>query len=717
LNFFKKVFFLFLCGVIWLASAPWAAEGSEARKHALLIGINDYKGGGFGRLEGTHNDVSLVRDLLTQKRFGFAPENITVLLDAQATHSGILGAIGALAEKAGPDDIVYIHYSGHGSTATDENGDEEGERGVDSTLVTYGSRSRAPVSGDSGSEGRGGQEGLNDYDILDDELEIALFELTAKTQNVVFVADACHSGTVTRGGDAIATRGVPADARPNPASGVKPLDANALRSWVAAGAAGVNEKAFEYLGDDKKTKYGAFTWFWVKALESSTGDDTWQMIHDRARALMRGAGLTQNPFLEGENRRQIFGGLVDKIPKKFTVTSVSPSVRIDVGTFAGVSENSEFQVEKYGALTDARLTVKKADPYTCEADVLSGSVELGDTVILTKWQPSFTSLKVAIGADYPSDEPLVGKLRDLIAGSDRLAVYELTDSTAESDMLLQVTRPITDADGKIVMEENSGLPKKKTATPETAPEVWVMAPSQANFYNGRENLKAALDEKGLELLEENLEKLARLHGMYNMRFSKGDDEGLDIQYRLFVPTTEEEWNALSDDARIELGQAPEGKPLKWKQSRVVSANDDGIDRLPEEGLLQVRVDNQSDRPYHIYGVNATRDAQITVFLPSIQETLTQVLPGKKRDFKEILFLNDADEYVRVVATLNPINNIHILDQEAVRVRTNKGDLSLVENLLLEQVYRSTRGDPGYAGIAPADLSSTGTSFVIATGAQ
>jgi hypothetical protein len=692
---------------------PSIAECAEAgRKYALLMGINEYSGGSFAPLEGCRNDIRLIRDLLTQERFGFASDDITILLDAQAAHNGILGAIDTLAEKVGRDDIVYIHYSGHGSRATDMNGDERQETGEDSTLVSYGSRSGSGSSGATGNEGRSVTENLDDYDILDDELETALARLANKTQNLVFVADACHSGTITRGDSSMATRGIEADSRPHPAGDMTPLDPNAKRSWVAVGAAQVSEKAVEYLGDDKQ-KYGAFTWFWVRALQSTTGEDTWQMVYERVGAMMRGAlSRQQNPSFEGNVLMKVFGGLVEEIPKKFIVTSTFPVVRLNVGTFAGVADKSEFRVEKESVLTNTRLIVQKADAYTCEVSVEGGAVKAGDVAVLTKWQPSFSPLKVALQADFPSDEPLLSQLRDLFSG-DRLPAYELADSPGTSHMVLWLTRPMKDEKGNIVLEEGSALPKVQETV---SPEVWVMDPSQAYLYNKREDLKVPLDEEGLKILARNLDRLGRLHGLYAMRLPEGGDEKLTLEYKLFVPASEEEWSALSDDKREQLTRAPKDTPLKWKLNRIVPANDPEVELQTEEGLLQVRVDNQSDQPYHIYGINATSDAKILPFLPRVQSKLTEVKPGQVREFDDSLVLTEEQEYVRVIATLNPIN-IHILEQSAMEAykayckkEKSQSESNPIEAMFRQQLY-PTRGESAFSGFAPAEISSKGTNFL------
>lgn len=88
------------------------------RKLALLIGINQYPNSVVGKdlnpLQGCLTDVELQRYLLTY-RFGFQPQNISTLVNAQATQANILKALYQLTQTATANDCVVVHFSGYGS--------------------------------------------------------------------------------------------------------------------------------------------------------------------------------------------------------------------------------------------------------------------------------------------------------------------------------------------------------------------------------------------------------------------------------------------------------------------------------------------------------------------------------------------------------------------------------------------------------------------------
>src|SRR4029078_11970990 len=75
--------------------APVAAEVSAPKLYrdswAVIIGINAYKS--WPRLSYAVNDARAVRDAL-EKKYAFAPDHVTTLLDGDATRQNVLAALG-----------------------------------------------------------------------------------------------------------------------------------------------------------------------------------------------------------------------------------------------------------------------------------------------------------------------------------------------------------------------------------------------------------------------------------------------------------------------------------------------------------------------------------------------------------------------------------------------------------------------------------------------
>ena len=91
-------------------------------KKALCVGINDYPVRGSD-LKGCVNDAKAWAALL-HEHYGFASDDITMLLDRQATKLNVLGALDALLAGARRGDVIAFTNSSHGTYVADESGDE-----------------------------------------------------------------------------------------------------------------------------------------------------------------------------------------------------------------------------------------------------------------------------------------------------------------------------------------------------------------------------------------------------------------------------------------------------------------------------------------------------------------------------------------------------------------------------------------------------------------
>ena len=136
-------------------------------KRALLIGIN-YRGTG-SELNGCINDVNNVKEFLLTK--GYKEKYITVLTDdteVKPTRANMLKYI--LELILSESKTLYFHYSGHGGSVRDLNGDEVDGR--DETLC--------PI--DYATSGQ----------IIDDEIR-AMMTFLRVEQTLNVVQDCCHS--------------------------------------------------------------------------------------------------------------------------------------------------------------------------------------------------------------------------------------------------------------------------------------------------------------------------------------------------------------------------------------------------------------------------------------------------------------------------------------------------------------------------------------------
>lgn len=143
---------------------------------ALLVGINKYQDSN-ANLKGCVNDVKLMYQLLIN-HFKFPLDNIRVLTDERATKQNILERLSWLVSNTKPGDNIYFHYSGHGAQIRDRSNDELNDY-VDEILCPHD---------------------MNWSDPLLDDYIYSYLKLVPKGVYILFIADCCHSATISRSG-------------------------------------------------------------------------------------------------------------------------------------------------------------------------------------------------------------------------------------------------------------------------------------------------------------------------------------------------------------------------------------------------------------------------------------------------------------------------------------------------------------------------------------
>lgn len=327
------------CAVLGLALA---VPGAAQEKWALLIGINDYiHGPERWDLRGCENDVKMTSELLVS-RFGFPRQNIKTLLSAEATRQAIVDGIEDwLVANSKPEDIVYFHFSGHGSQLTDVDGDEDD--GKDEMICPADMR-----KGDRGSI------------ITDDELRELFAGIPA--QNVTIVLDACHSGSGTRDLSLVQPRfaefedrAVVVSASPRPVTSTatsSALPAPAVGGGMESGKLQVTisgcrpdeTSADAYIKDGFYA--GALTYNLTHNLKTAPPEMTYRQLMDRVVRDVK-AKYTQSPQIEGDVDRPIFGTPVagaSAKPFALLESVAGDRVRLNVGSGQGATAGSVWKV-------------------------------------------------------------------------------------------------------------------------------------------------------------------------------------------------------------------------------------------------------------------------------------------------------------------------------------------------------------------------------------
>jgi hypothetical protein len=215
--------FLAVFGFIAQADAADTADAQKVNLHALVAGISEYKDPKLN-LKLAAKDSKDIAAFLSERKHLFASQNVTLLLDHQATKAAISGALDRL-KVVDRDDIVLIYLSGHGT--------------VRDSLYYF-----APHDMDLHHPADTGLL-MSDQSIFRD----------IKSERVLLVADSCHSG----GYLSSLERGIRRTAREIL------LQAFSKYGRFGISAAGPEELAVE----SPKYNNGMFTYFFLKGLRGS----------------------------------------------------------------------------------------------------------------------------------------------------------------------------------------------------------------------------------------------------------------------------------------------------------------------------------------------------------------------------------------------------------------------------------------------------------------
>jgi hypothetical protein len=324
------------------------------RFFALLVGIDRYANPHQApHLRGCVADVEGSYALLTS-RFGVPAAQIRLLAarmegsDDPATlptRANILAGWQEHFAQAGAGDVVFFHYSGHGSQTRSSDPNEPD--GYDETIVPHDSRTT----------------GI--YDIADKELATLILEVEQRGAQVLVFLDCCHAGGGTRALTAAAVRTCPADNRARPRStylagtrGWKATLREAPSGWLPLGkhlllaACRDDELSYEYRAPGERQWHGAASYFFHRALAAATPDITWARIHDQVLAQVHATYPAQTPQLEGPGQLTLMGGVGQEVTPYLLVMEVEGDeyIKVNGGRAVGLTPGSRLAL--YGAGDD-----------------------------------------------------------------------------------------------------------------------------------------------------------------------------------------------------------------------------------------------------------------------------------------------------------------------------------------------------------------------------
>lgn len=397
-----------------------------ASRRAVLIGINQYNPPGqvsagpakkspnrksllsgderhwqYHDLEGAVNDVNLIEGLLLAPDFGFQPTDIVKLITPEKTTADeILTTLRReLVDTASKGDIRFVYYSGHGNFIKNaalarKNPNTLNE--FDQTIV--------PSDHWQGA-----------VDVRDKELSQILFDAAKKGVTVTFIADSCHSGSLTRGpanprGRSRSNSGAsitfaepvvddPPQIDKSTGKEINPEDEGVL----TVAAAQENQEALELWGENGGT-HGGMTTALVRAIREEGPHASMEHIFERMSNYMQAANLVQTPVLGGKGRadKDLLGQPARQEPFSILVKEVrGDEAQLRGGEAVGLYPGSELRRISGGRPSQpATLVIEKSLGLSESAAKISpagAEVSAGDRFEVTKWaSPEEPNLKVYV---------------------------------------------------------------------------------------------------------------------------------------------------------------------------------------------------------------------------------------------------------------------------------------------------------------------------------
>ncbi|MDA9206943.1 caspase family protein [Crocinitomicaceae bacterium] len=347
-------------------------------KHALLVGISEYKNFPKAQPLSSSRDMILVEQMLEKQKFN--ESKIIKLYEENATYDAMHNAFKSLLDQVASGDIVYYHFSGHGCQIMDV-GDIDENDGYDEAMMPY------DVSPDE-------MKGF----FTDDEFNYYLNRLREKLGGdgqIVVMMDCCHSGTGTRDlGSKKVSRGF---TEPFAPKGYKPKvteintwsdmdnkhelqnELASLTSYYGCRASQVN---YEYYSHADENYYGSLTYFFIEALNHLDEAATHNNLYTKMNQLhqqRKDRNNSQNMLYESDDKNTlIFNGeflaqknflSLSKLTKSSATIDAGSIHGLIVGDTIGFFENTEMTFDMNSVLFKG--VVQSASISSSEVSLLS----------------------------------------------------------------------------------------------------------------------------------------------------------------------------------------------------------------------------------------------------------------------------------------------------------------------------------------------------------
>ncbi|MBK7606552.1 MAG: caspase family protein [Saprospiraceae bacterium] len=332
--------------------------------YALLVGIDTYPPA-VPKLSGSKKDVHKIKSYL-ESNFGDRPLHIKTLLDEEASYGQLIEQFRSHLGQAGPDDVVWFHYSGHGSrqfSAPEFVQLNSGKK--DETLVLHDSRP-------------GG------VDLADKELAVLLNELSTKNPHILVTLDCCHSGSGTRGADEYIKR-LSVDR-----GDIRTIDSYLNGFYKTRGTDVPQAKYIFYAACNRFqsaketfTGGGLFTDVLIKTLSKTKKDISYAQLLIKLRQEVVAMKWDQDPQLEIVGEMNSYSQFLDGAPvpnaPKYAVKYIDETWMMEAGQILGISD--EFKLVLYHDQSNDIISKAKVSKSTAQSSIIIPEKELDKSTL------------------------------------------------------------------------------------------------------------------------------------------------------------------------------------------------------------------------------------------------------------------------------------------------------------------------------------------------
>lgn len=331
---------------------------TNKKVYALLFAVDAYPAG-LG-LDGCVADSKALKAYLEST---IPTPNLVIetLHDEKATKDQIINKFKTHLSKAAKDDVILIHYSGHGSqeTAPEELWAIEPDGKIENIL---------PIDGIS-------EDGNLKNPIADKELRYLLANLSNTCNNIVVILDCCHSGSGTRNISKVKSRFSPSKGKPRSItnfifndeyekSGKKFDFLQKQGKHILLGACRSNETAKELpIGNEPR---GIFTYSLIQALQSNNAKLSYRDLIAQSNGFIANTVNEQTPQLEAINGANLDAYFLNDIipePQYAYTVEYDKTIKnwvVRAGLFQGIQPGlNTSKISIFDATTDINSPTKQ----------------------------------------------------------------------------------------------------------------------------------------------------------------------------------------------------------------------------------------------------------------------------------------------------------------------------------------------------------------------